>query len=352
MHADVRYSFGPFRLDPAERTLTREGRPVRLTPKDVGVLLALVERHGSLVDRERLFAEVWPGVVVEDCNLARHVATLRQALGDVADAPTYIETLPRRGYRFVAPVEAEAASPAPPPAPTLAPSLVEDPGAAPRDEQPALQGGPPAGPGEAPLKARRTASWLAPGRRRTRVLAALCGAACLGLLGWLSAGLPAGAVGPIRSLAVLPVSNLTGDPRQDHLAEALGAMMLTDMGRRPEISVASPGSSRRYDRSALSARDIGRDLEVEGLFEAAIVRADGQIRVTAELVDTRTDRLVWAEVFEGDACDLLVLQDLIADAVVEALGLQPWTAVHGGAARPIHPEAGGLTCAAEADAAR
>jgi TolB-like protein len=262
----------------------------------------------------------------------------------VADAPIFIETLPRRGYRFVAPVQVVPALPAPPGTPPPAPPQQEADAVRPSAE-------PPVGPPAAPAPPRRLAARRSIGSGRALALAVVGVAACLSLVGWLAADGSAQAAGPIRSLAVLQVSNLTGDPRQDHLAHALGAMMVADLARRPEISLASHGSSRRYDGSRLSARDIGRELAVEGLFEAAVVRADSSIRVTAVLVDTRTDRLVWAETFEGDACDFLALQDLIADALVEALGLQPWTALQGDAARPAHPEAAGLTCAAEAGAA-
>lgn len=351
MPSEVRYAFGPFLLDPVERTLTREGRPVRLTPKDVGVLLALVERHGALVDREQLFARVWPGVIVEDCNLARHVATLRQALGDLADAPTYIETLPKRGYRFVAPVTTRPADEVPRgPAPVAAvpaePAAAQAVPSAP-DARPAAGGAPgAAGPPEppAPRAAARGRAWLT--AALPRLLAGLGGLTLVLVSGWLNSGDPARAAGPIRSLAILPVANLTGDPRHDHVAEALGEMMVNDLGRRRELQVVSRGSARRFSGSPLSARAIGRDLEVDGLLESAVIRADDRVRITAELVDTRSERLVWAEVFEGDACDFMELQDLVAEAVAEALGLGPDERPSPGLARSPHPAVQGLTCSA------
>lgn len=356
MNDVARYEFGPFQLDPVERTLTKEGRPVRLTPKDVGVLLALVERQGSLVDRERLFAQVWPGVVVEDCNLARHVATIRQALGDVAESPTFIETLPKRGYRFVAPVQrvtapAAASAPIPPELPAEAEPAEVGPG--PGDGAPAgvADRPPPANPDAGRPWRLAVVRWLGSGSALSRVLGAAGGLACISLAGWLSSSGPPPLPGPIRALAVLPISNLTGDAHHDHIGESIGAMLVTDLGRRPEIAVVSRGSSKRYDRSALSARDIGRELGVEGLLEAAVVRADDQVRVTAELVDVRTDRLVWAEVFEGDTSNLLELEDLIADAVLEALQLGPPPAFQPDVTRPPQQAARGQTCAGSASAA-
>ena len=96
--------FGPFSLDERERLLRRSGQPVPLTPKAVDVLLALVERPGRLITKEELVQRVWPDTFVEESNLAYNVFTLRKALGDTADNPEYVETIPKRGYRFKAPM--------------------------------------------------------------------------------------------------------------------------------------------------------------------------------------------------------------------------------------------------------
>ena len=146
------FAFGPYRLDTGRRTLLRDGRPVRLMPKDVAVLTVLVGERGEVVTRERLRALVWPDVVVEDCNLARHVATLRQALGDSAESPTYIETIPKVGYRFLAGVCTWAGDPAPA---EVAPPEVAPPEAT-RAE------GAPAGPAPEPPEGPR------PGQRALR----------------------------------------------------------------------------------------------------------------------------------------------------------------------------------------
>lgn len=146
------------------------------------------------------------------------------------------------------------------------------------------------------------------------------GLACLTMLGWLSTR-AADPPRAIRSVAVLPVSNLTGDPRLDHYGDAVNAMLVADLGRRPELAVVSRGSTRRFGGSPLPAKEVGKALEVEGLLEAAVLWSDGRIRVAAELVDARTDRLVWAEVFEGDASELMEIEDLIAEAVLSAIQL-------------------------------
>jgi adenylate cyclase len=123
-------------------------------------------------------------------------------------------------------------------------------------------------------------------------------------------------------------------------------MMVNDLGRRRELQVISRGSARRYGGPGASPGVIGRELGVDGLLESAVVRSDDRVRITAELVDARSERLVWAEVFEGDACDFMELQDLVAEAVVEALGLSQEERLPQGVARSLHPAVQGLTCSA------
>src|SRR5262245_32734507 len=112
MSARHLYEFDRFRLDPHERLLLSEGQRLRLEPKDLEILLVLVENRGHVVGKEQLFEKVWPGTFVEEGNLARHISVLRQALGQGQKGQQYIETVPKRGYRFVAPVHQVDFSPA------------------------------------------------------------------------------------------------------------------------------------------------------------------------------------------------------------------------------------------------
>lgn len=192
---------------------------------------------------------------VDDSNLTRHVVSLRKALGDDAEAPSYVETSPR---------------------PRLS-------------------------------------------RYLPRLGLGLVGVALGTVLGYLHDR--AEAASPIRSLAVMPVENLTGDPGQDRVARQLEAVLETDLGNQAGLQVATHLEAERLGGLAAPVKILGRALAVDGLLEETIVRADDRIRVTAELVDTRSDRLVWTEAFEGARGSVLDLQELVAEAVEEEVGL-------------------------------
>src|SRR5262245_54430686 len=173
------YEFGPFRLDVNERLLLRDGESISLTPKAFDLLLALVERHGRLVEKEELFQTVWPDTIVEESNLTYNISLIRKALGDRENGQKFIETVPKRGYRFVAEVR------------------------------------------ESPLDvhvevAEALGVELAGARfvsRRWTVVAAIAVVLMIGL-GYILYWLRQPAVQPdqIKSLAVLPLENLSGDP--------------------------------------------------------------------------------------------------------------------------------------------
>jgi DNA-binding winged helix-turn-helix (wHTH) protein/TolB-like protein len=306
MKGNVRYSFGAFELDAGLRELRSAGAPVRLTPKDVDVLLALVERSGELVEKEALFAAVWGGVVVEDCNLARHVANLRRVLDDDSEHPTFIETIPRRGYRFLAPVavvEAAAFQAAPP-------------SIGPVDSPPPLP--------IPPAPARRLGA-LGQVGRGALILAVLV---TLPAASWLVGQGHGHAAGPIRSLAVLPVTNLTGDARHDHLAEALGEMTVNDLGRLQRtrsapFRVLPRSAALSYRATTKRHALVGGELAVDGLVEASILQADGRLRLSAVLVDVRSGAVAWAQELEGGPEEFMELQDDLVFGLATHLGLQP-----------------------------
>jgi DNA-binding winged helix-turn-helix (wHTH) protein/tetratricopeptide (TPR) repeat protein/TolB-like protein len=294
-------TFGPFALDVTQRVLLHGDAPLQLTPKEIDVLVVLVERHGEIVDKGRLLETVWKGVCVEECNIAQQIAALRRILGDDARAPAYIETVQRRGYRFVAPVAQATGSSA----------VVEVPAAAPAAPPPRSRPPVPSASAVPPLMTpappRRGA--LRTGRARAAILAG----AVLGLgLGW--GVLRTGADPParkVRSVVVLAFANLTGDSHQDRLAQTLTAALRSELGAVTglRVEVAAPRGPGEH-------RDAGADL----LVETALLDGDESVVLAAELIDARTNRLLWAETVEASSVSFLEGTRTMARAIGTRIG--------------------------------
>jgi TolB-like protein/DNA-binding winged helix-turn-helix (wHTH) protein/Flp pilus assembly protein TadD len=288
----VIYEFGPFRFDSAQHLLFRKGEVISLAPKAVETLVVLVENHGQLVEKEDLMKAVWPDTFVEEANLTVHISALRKVFQDEANGgSSYIETVPRRGYRFVAPVlerpcgEHEArAREAPRPAPP------------------------------------RARSYLSPLRLTIAVLCALA---------LLSVGLVIVrkrdhlfglAPPPIRSVAVLPLQNLSGDNAQDYLADGLTEALVTDLAQIHSLRVISRTSVMSYKGTQKKLPDIAKELNVDAVVEGSLTRSGDQVQVYAQLIEAREDAHLWAQTYQGNVRDILTLQSRIAQAVVKGVG--------------------------------
>jgi TolB-like protein/DNA-binding winged helix-turn-helix (wHTH) protein len=307
------YSFGPFQLDPAERVLRRQGQPVALPPKDVEVLIVLVERAGRIVEKDDLLATVWPGVFIEEGNLSRRIFNLRQALGDGAGGQKYIETVPRRGYRFVATVE-EQGGPS-----TPVPAAFVDSGPAP--------GG--AGSGE------KRRLWFWP-LAVTVVLAVTATLASQHF--WKARSVSSQKV----MLAVLPFANMSEDATNEYFADGFTEEMITQLGQlQPNrLGVIARTSAMRYKNSQQSAAQICRELGVNYLLEGSVRQAGDRVRITAQLIQASDQTHLWAESYEAPLTDVLHLQQEIAGRITNSLRLELLPA-QAGAALDVHldPEA-------------
>ena len=264
------YTFGPYQLEAQERVLRRDGQPVTLPPKDLETLFVLVERAGHIVEKEELLEKVWPGVFIEEGNLSRHVFNLRQVLGDSPDGRKYIETIPRRGYRFVASVREDGAATA------------SDPAASPAS-----------GPAQtaSQVDVKRTL-WFLP----LTVLIALAVTAMLVSRRFWSLRPP-----PQRAmLAVLPFANLSGDPREDYFADGLTEEMIAQLGQlQPtKLGVIARTSIVRYKGTKENVAQIGQELGVGYLLEGSVRRGGDRVRVTAQLIQAGEQTHLWAETYE------------------------------------------------------
>jgi len=304
------YAFGEFVLEPSQQRLRRlDGETLNLTPRLFAALQLFVENAGNLLDKDALMQALWPGLVVDENSLSQVVSGLRRALADDTVGSRYIQTVPRRGFRFVAPVKVlqnplttEAASTPSAPNPSVQPS-------ARATEQPA---------GEAsaePLVGRAGAK-----RRLLRV--ALAGSASMGLGGfawWLSRRPLGSAVGRPFTIAVLPFKPLVADGRDELLEVGMADSLIARLSTAPGLIVRSIGSVRRYagvDQDPLRA---ARDLDVAWIVDGSLQRRGDQLRVTARLLRATDGSAAWSGSFDEKFTGVFEVQDTISARVAQVL---------------------------------
>jgi TolB-like protein/DNA-binding winged helix-turn-helix (wHTH) protein/tetratricopeptide (TPR) repeat protein len=290
-----RIRFGVFEVDPQARELRKQGFKVKLQEQPFQILLMLLERPGEVVTREEIRKRLWPAdtFVDFDSGLNRATNRLRESLGDDAENPRFVETLPRRGYRFIAPVEArneDSIETAPPkPDSVLIPT-------------------------EAPTRSSQSARWIF-------ALAAVLAGIVISLLALKSGGILSHFfrhAGPeIKSIAVLPLQNLSGDPAQDYFSDGLTDELITEVAKIGALRVISRTSSMQYKGTHKSLPAIAKELGVDALVEGTVVRSGDRVRVTAQLIDARDDRHIWSEAYDRNVVDVLPLQSEVAQTIAE-----------------------------------
>jgi TolB-like protein/DNA-binding winged helix-turn-helix (wHTH) protein/Tfp pilus assembly protein PilF len=303
-HAQV-FRFGVFELDINSGELRRHGLKIRLPEQCFQILHALLDRPGEVVTRDHLRQLLWTSDTFVDFEVGVNSAMrkLRAALDDSAENPQFIETLPRRGYRFVATVSRPEPISEPPPAPglNLHVELAR--------EQPAEP---------VPSPALTTA---APPRRRTWQAAGSLALALLILAGgvlYKRGGVPA--MGSNPSLVVLPFENLTGDPGQEYFVDTVTDGVSAHLADVPQLDVISRTSARQYKQTAKRLTEIGEELKVEWVVEGTVARSGTGVHITTKLIRAATDRNVWARRYDGEMGDMLRLQQQIASEIMVAAG--------------------------------
>jgi TolB-like protein/DNA-binding winged helix-turn-helix (wHTH) protein/Tfp pilus assembly protein PilF len=308
--------FGSFEVDLGSRELRRQGLKISLQDQPFRLLALLLERAGEVLTREELRDKLWPAdtFVDFDHSLNTAVRKLREALGDSAETPRYVETLARRGYRFVAPL-AEPGPGAP-----LADSA---------DADVASASPPPA------ARLRSSA-------RRALVIAALLSSAAL-VAYWVG-GRPRPRTPPGQrlTLAVLPFDNLSGDADQEYLSDGLTEETITQLGRlEPDrLRVTARSSTWKYKHADRDIDRLRRELGADYVLEGSLRRAGERVRVTAQLIQAVDQTHVWAETYERDLGDVLVLESEVARAVARAIALTltPDAQARLASARSVRPE--------------
>jgi TolB-like protein/Flp pilus assembly protein TadD len=249
--------FGSFELDFRANELRKQGAKVKLQEQPFQILQVLLLRPGEIITREELQQRIWPSdtFVDFDHGLYNAIKRLREALSDSAETPRFVETLSRRGYRFVGKIECEA----------------------PR----------------------------------------------------------------VRSLAVLPLENLSHDPEQEYFAEGMTEALITTLAKIGELRVVSRTSAKQYKGVHKPVREIARELEVDAIVEGSVLRAGRRVRITAQLIDAARESHLWAESYERDLRNVLALQSEVAQAVAREIRvkLTPVDQARFAEARPVDPDA-------------
>ena len=307
------FEFGGFRLDEAERRLSRGERTIPLTPKQFETLLLFVTSPGHLLTKEELIENLWPDSFVEENALNQKISSLRKVLASEGEEP-FIETIPKVGYRFVAPTKRSEPAPPPippPPSPIPAnsPTPSEDGGAG----SPAAMTG---GPGPLPRPRRISAAMV--GLSLGGALAALL------VVGVLVSIRPTGirSMTSVRTIAVLPFKPMGTAPPDDYLGLGLADALITRLGYVRRITVRSTSAVRRFAGSSKDAASAGRELGVDAVLEGTTQRSGREVRVTVQLIGTENGETLWSAKLDQRDNDLFALEDSISGAVVEALALK------------------------------
>ena len=286
--------FGDYQADLQTGELRKNGKKIRLSGQPFQILALLLEKPGELITREELRAKLWPDEVFVDFDHSVNAAVnkLREALCDSTNDLRFIETLPKRGYRFIGPVKARDV-----PAVHQVVATSPEPNAS----------SPPEGL-DRPYITRKYAVAL---------IAILVAGLLPGLYVYSRRGrLPSSSVvPPIQSVAVLPLVNLTGNPDQEYFADGMTEALTTELGKLSTLRVISRTSAMRYKQTRKSVPEIAHELNVDAVVEGAVQRTGDHVAITAQLIYAPADRHLWAQSYEHDLRDILSMQREVAERI-------------------------------------
>jgi TolB-like protein/Tfp pilus assembly protein PilF len=293
-----RLRVGEWRVAPELNSLERDGHSVHVEPKIMQVLVTLAERPGTVLSKEHILRQVWPETFVSEEVLTRSISELRRVFEDNPREPTYIQTIPKGGYRLLAPVVAEGV-----------------------------------GPETISRRGWGRMGWVA-------ISAAIV---LLGALSFyfVNRRQHAKSSPQITSLAVLPLTNLSGDASQDYFTDGLTDELTTRLAKISALRVISRTSVMHYKGSSKTTPEIARELNVDALLVGSVLRSGDRVRISAQLIQARSDKNVWAESYERDLYDILALQADVARTVANEIKIQvtPQEGEKVFAAGVVNPEA-------------
>ena len=302
IHPRVRLRFGVFELDPRAGELRKHGLRVRLQEQPFQLLAMLLEHPGEVVTREELQKKLWPAdtFVDFDHGLNKAINKIREALSDSADSPRFVETVARRGYRFLAEVKVADS------APVRSPDLATEP-------HPTTEVSDRPDVSEKLALSKRLLPSLA---RKISAFALLL--LMVSLVAWKlhSWNLPSPV---IRSLAVLPLESLSNDASQDYFADGMTDELISDLGQISALRVISRTSVMVYKYARKPLPQIARELNVDAVVEGTVLRSGDQVRITAQLIDASSDKHLWSQSYQGELRDTLALQNRVASAIADQI---------------------------------
>jgi TolB-like protein/DNA-binding winged helix-turn-helix (wHTH) protein/Tfp pilus assembly protein PilF len=310
--------FGMFEADMEAGELRKHGLRLKLSEQPFQILAMLVARPGEVVSREVLRERLWPSdtFVDFDHGLNNAVMRLREVLGDSSDHPRFIETLPRRGYRFIAPVEMKGAASEHPAQEAVASEKTA--------EVPNVTAKNGTGNSERPLKVAQGLHSRRFSLPRIAVLAAavLAGSALIsGITVHYVRGVNAskGKANRSSSLVVLPLENLSGDKEQDYFADGMTDDLIANLAKIHSLRVISRSTAMAYKGTHKPLPQIATELNVDAVVEGTVMRVGNRVRITAELVQVSTDQHLWADTYESPIGDVLALQNRVSSAIVDEI---------------------------------
>lgn len=270
-------------VEPDLNMVCRNGETVHLQPKVMKVLVCLAQRAGQPVSKEELLNSVWAETFVGDDVLKRSISELRRVFGDDVQSPSVIQTIPKRGYRLVAPVQHVAAA-------------------------------------ETTATAEADKPIRAAGRKKPMLAMAIAGLLLTVLSAvlvyrWNRGSATPGGLTQIRSLAVLPLQNLSADPEQTYFADGMTDGLITDLAQLGSLKVISRTSSMQYEKTKKSLPEIARELSVDGIVEGTVQRFGKRVRITAQLIEAATDNHLWANTYDGNLGDAFELERRVAEDI-------------------------------------
>jgi len=289
--SSAKLRFRDYQLDPDGFELCRAGHRLRLERKPMELLILLAEKQGQLVKREEIIEKIWGKDFFFDAEngINNAIRKIRSALNDNAEHPLFVETSLGKGYRFIAPVE-----------------RVLEPGGSSAPERVVI-------PRE-PTGFR----WRRAGVPALGVTALIAAAFAFNIAG-IRSRIFAPGVPPIHSIAVLPLENLSGDTNQEYFADGMTDALITDLAQVSSLRVISRTSAMHYKGSRKPLPAIARELNVDAVVEGTVIRSGNQVRITAQLLDARSDRHLWAKAYDRDIREIMSLQQDVANSIVHEI---------------------------------